>query len=166
MCCGHLWQTEQWCALSGLMLQHLGHLKITWELKTLENQFTFYRELTCPSSNPILWMFSLVAFPFGTAPVTEWHAYKIFFGESNLLIPGSVSIVRRWELTARKARPFKRAHLEQSRHKLMWHSNPPLPPIVCQYCSSHLEYQPVDYAEHFVGVGVQDHAEDNEPVEK
>ena len=26
----HLWQTEQWWALSGLMLQHFGHLKITW----------------------------------------------------------------------------------------------------------------------------------------
>ena len=25
----HLWQTEQWWALSGFMLQHLGHLKIT-----------------------------------------------------------------------------------------------------------------------------------------
>ena len=26
----HLWQTEQWWALSGLILQHFGHLKITW----------------------------------------------------------------------------------------------------------------------------------------
>lgn len=32
--------------------------------------------------------------------------------------------------------------------------------------STHLEYQPVDHAEHFVGVGVQDHTEDNKPVEK
>ena len=68
----HLWQTEQWWALkrknkrnfyvhtflsfwifhlSGLMLQHLGHLNIT-----------------CPSLNPICWMFSLVALPLGTAP--------------------------------------------------------------------------------------------------
>ena len=29
-----------------------------------------------------------------------------------------------------------------------------------------LEYQPVDHTEHFVGVGVQDHAEDNEPVKE
>lgn len=28
--------------------------------------------------------------------------------------------------------------------------------------SKALEYQPVDHAEHFVGVGVQDHTEDNE----
>lgn len=26
---GYLWHTEQWCARSGLMLQHLGHLKMT-----------------------------------------------------------------------------------------------------------------------------------------
>jgi len=41
---------------------------------------------------------------------------------------------------------------------------------ICEHCaqvradskeSKALEYQPVDYAEHFVGVGVQDHAEDN-----
>jgi len=42
---------------------------------------------------------------------------------------------------------------------------------ICEHCaqmradskeSKALEYQPVDHAEHFVGVGVQDHAEDNE----
>ena len=32
--------------------------------------------------------------------------------------------------------------------------------------SQHLEYQPVDYAEHFVGVGVQDDTKDNEPVKE
>lgn len=45
------WQTEQWCARSGLMLQHFGHLKNTW-----------------PSLKPSCWIISLVALPLGTAP--------------------------------------------------------------------------------------------------
>ena len=32
--------------------------------------------------------------------------------------------------------------------------------------SQDLEYQPIDHAENFVGVGVQDHAEDNKPVKE
>lgn len=47
----YLWQTEQWWALSGLIEQHFGHLKIT-----------------CPSLNPICCIISFVALPFGTAP--------------------------------------------------------------------------------------------------
>ena len=30
----------------------------------------------------------------------------------------------------------------------------------------HLEYQPIDHAEHFVGVGVKDDTKDNEPEEE
>lgn len=54
----HRWQTEQWCARSGFILQHLGHLKMTW-----------------PSLKPICWMFSLVALPRGTAP---WKEFVVF----------------------------------------------------------------------------------------
>ena len=85
----HLWHTEQWCALSGLMLQHFGHLKMTLKLKfdlvceteptikapTTKSSLKTAAKFTCPSSNPILWMFSLVAFPFGTAPET-FHMEK------------------------------------------------------------------------------------------
>lgn len=55
------WQTQvpecsdlQWCALSGLMLQHLGHLY-----------------MTSPGFNCKLSMYSFVALPFGTAPWKE-----------------------------------------------------------------------------------------------
>lgn len=44
----------QWCARSGLMLQHLGHLYTTW-----------------PGFSCKLSMNSLVAFPLGTAPCAE-----------------------------------------------------------------------------------------------
>ena len=93
----HLWQTEQWWALSGLILQHFGHLKITLKftmftrLSRIDSNTAVDQNLprrwrqdglhlplkkskkksTCPSSNPILWIFSFVAFPFGTAPVAE-----------------------------------------------------------------------------------------------
>lgn len=44
----------QWCARSGLMLQHLGHLYTTW-----------------PGFSCKLSMNSLVAFPLGTAPCVD-----------------------------------------------------------------------------------------------
>ena len=82
----HLWQTEQWWALSGLMLQHLGHLKITW-----------------PSLKPICWMYSFVAFPRGTAPynafqwLVSWWAWLLLI---LVKLTGSLSIVLKWEETA------------------------------------------------------------------
>lgn len=71
----HRLQTEQWWARSGLIEQHFGHLK-----------------MTSPSRKPIIWMFSLVALPFGTAP-------------------GSENIDFRWLETARNARRLKRSIL-------------------------------------------------------
>lgn len=53
------WHTEQWCARSGLILQHFGHLKNTW-----------------PSLRPICCIISLVAFPFGTAPCNWMSTLK------------------------------------------------------------------------------------------
>ena len=43
----HLWHTEQWCALSGLMLQHFGHLKITSRIE-IDFYFSLYKKGTGP----------------------------------------------------------------------------------------------------------------------
>ena len=64
-------------------------------------------------------MFSLVAFPLGTAP-------------------GSVNIVRRWELIARKARPCKQCNTVMQAHVMV--------------TNSHLEYNPIDKS--IVGVAM------------
>ena len=58
----------QWCALSGFMLIHLGHLKTTW-----------------PSFNPSFIIFSLVAFPLGTAP-WNYIINKLFNHMVSLLV--------------------------------------------------------------------------------
>lgn len=57
----HRLHTLQWCALSGFMLQHFGHLKKTW-----------------PSLKPNCWIISFVAFPFGTAPLNSQIEMKIW----------------------------------------------------------------------------------------
>lgn len=90
----HRWHTEQWCALSGLMLQHFGHLKNIW-----------------PSASPNCSIISLVAFPQGTAPYFNDHIMNIFGGTfpwvDQPLFTGSDNVVRKWDANARKANNWK-----------------------------------------------------------
>lgn len=57
----------QWCARSGLMLQHLGHLYTT-----------------CPGFSCKLSMNSLVAFPLGTAPCKRGKVSRLGSGSRQL----------------------------------------------------------------------------------
>lgn len=68
------------------MLQHLEHLKII-----------------CPSLNPICCNISLVALPLGTAPYNSNKLTPLTPLNFSHLLTGSVNIVFRWEVKARKA---------------------------------------------------------------